>query len=81
MALHIEDAEIDSLAHELARLERVPVTGAVRQALKERLAAKARERERKRRLIQEVQRELRELPVLDDRPLEAMLYDQRGEPT
>lgn len=82
MALSIKSDEADRLARELAAATGESLTEAVTLALRERLE---RERERHagdvvtrlRRLAEEV----RSLPILDDRPAEAILgYDEHGLP-
>jgi antitoxin VapB len=84
MALSIKDPETDRLARELAQTTGESLTVAIRQALAERLT-----RERARRqaggltaAVRRIQETVAALPVLDDRPADALLgYDDDGLPT
>ncbi len=83
MALNIKDPETDRLVRELAALTGQPITEAVRDAVRDKLATtKARrsasDRSR-RRLMDELAARGGALPVLDDRtPEEIIGYDEHG---
>lgn len=82
MPLSIKNGEADRLARDLAALTGESLTDAVTSALRERLERQRRYRaagiaRRLARLAEEV----RGLPVLDDRPPDAILgYDEDGLP-
>ena len=84
MPLSIENPEAERLARELARITGESVTEALATALRDRPdreMGRAYERERKLDGIREIQREVAELPVLDDRtPDEILGYDENGLP-
>jgi antitoxin VapB len=80
--LNIKNPETRRLAKELADLTGRSVTDVVTDALRERL-----ERERKARSkagvaerLRELAEEFSQLPVLDDRDPDEMLYDEYGLP-
>ena len=77
--LNLEDPEIDSLAQELAQLERSTITEVVGRALRER-CAELRRREEVDRRVREIQAKVAKLPVLDPRDHGEMLYDEDGLP-
>lgn len=83
MALNIKDPETDRLARELSRETGETLTAAVAAALRERLD-RVRGRPRGRDLAGELDAialRCAALPVLDDRPEDAILgYDDRGLP-
>lgn len=83
MVLSIKNDEADRLVRELAALTGESLTDAVVAALRERL-----ERERRRPApgigarLRRLASEVNELPVLDDRPAEAVLgFDEHGLPS
>ncbi len=84
MHLNIKNDEAHRLAKELARLTGESMTQAVIQALEARI-----EDERRRKIeergdlksqIEEIVARVSALPVLDDRPGDAILYDENGLP-
>jgi antitoxin VapB len=84
MALNIKHPEADRLARELAAQTGESITDAVLNAIRERLARQQHARRPHATLRKELAR-IRErcarLPVLDDRPADAILgYDDRGLP-
>lgn len=86
MALNIKDPETDRLVRELADLTGQPITDAVRDAVRDKLAiTKARQARAdgsRRRLLEEIVARGRALPVLDDRtPEEILRYDEHGLPS
>lgn len=86
MALSIRDPETDRLARELAALTGETMTQAIRTAIAERLererGARRAEIERKKRGIEEIQRRVLALPVLDERSDDEILgYDEDGLPS
>ena len=86
MALSIRDPETERLARELAALTGETITHAIRTAIAKRLERERCERhaeiDRKIRAIEEIQRRVAALPVLDDRsPEEILGYDEHGLPT
>jgi len=80
VALYLKDSEVDELARDLARLEHKSLTEAVRVALQERRDKVLQDREKRRREIEEILKEIWALPVLDDRDPDDMLYDEYGLP-
>ena len=80
--LNVEDPDIDSLAHELARLEGSTITEVVKRALRERHAALLlrQQREDADRRVREIQARVARMPVLDPRDHGEMLYDENGAP-
>ncbi|HEX6141137.1 MAG TPA: type II toxin-antitoxin system VapB family antitoxin [Geminicoccaceae bacterium] len=86
VALSIRDPETDRLARELAALTGETMTQAIRTAIAERLererGARRAEIERKKRGIEEIQRRVLALPVLDERSDDEILgYDEDGLPS
>ncbi|MBA2670617.1 MAG: type II toxin-antitoxin system VapB family antitoxin [Gemmatimonadetes bacterium] len=84
MALNIKNPEANRLAHELAEATGESLTEAVTAALRERLAAVRRLRERTVLLaeIEEIQEFVASLPDRDKRTAEEILgYDEFGLPT
>lgn len=86
MALNIKDPETDRLARDLAELTGTTITHALRTALRHELEAARRrspgEVEQRRRAMQAIVERARELPVLDDRPVDELLdYDESGLPS
>lgn len=83
MALNIRNPDADDLARALAELTGETKTGAVTQALRERLDRVRRRRARDRRTgeLAEIGRHCAALPVLDAREADEILgYDDRGVP-
>ena len=83
MPLSIKDPEAERLARELARRTGETMTGAVVVALRERLAREERRTRDVEALAEEamaIGRHCASLPVLDNRSLEEMLYDEHGLP-
>lgn len=83
MALNIKNEEADRLAHELADETGETITEAVKLALRERLAAMRRKRERVhiRATVAELQAFVASLPDRDKRPADEILgYDGFGLP-
>ncbi|HET6628777.1 MAG TPA: type II toxin-antitoxin system VapB family antitoxin [Woeseiaceae bacterium] len=80
MALSIKDPEADRLAREVAQATGEPLTGAVMQSLRERLARVRRRQGR--RLSEEILNiGCAELPLQDARPDDEIVgYDDRGLP-
>jgi antitoxin VapB len=85
MALSIKNPETERLARELARVTGQNLTEAVTDALRERLVRETgRDPDTERWLegIREIQREVAQLPVYDDRtPDEIIGYDEHGLPS
>lgn len=82
MALNIKDPETDRLARAVAAATGVSLTEAIREALRDRLErASHRTRRGVGAEVRRIQERLTRLPVLDDRPADAMLgYDEHGLP-
>lgn len=88
MALNIRDPKAHLLAQEVARRTGETLTRAVVTALEERLQRlnparrQLSEEEKQARLekIEELVEEFNKLPVVDDRPMEEILYDEHGLP-
>ena len=84
MALNIKNAETERLARELARRRGTGITEAVTEALRkeverERRRPRREDIERRLRRIDEIVREVKQLPVLDDRsPDEILGYNEGG---
>jgi antitoxin VapB len=80
VAISIKDPETDQLARALAAATGETLTEAIREALRERLQ---RQRgDRLRSVVEEIQREIATLPVLDARDADDILgYDAHGLPT
>jgi antitoxin VapB len=84
MALNIKNAETERLARELARRRGTGITEAVTEALRkeverERRRPRREDIERRLRRIDEIVREVKQLPVLDDRsPDEILGYNEHG---
>jgi antitoxin VapB len=82
MALSIKDPEVDALARELASRTGKSITESLRMALRDRLEqerAKVRGDDLVEALM-EIGRRCAALPLLDDRPPDEILYDERGLP-
>jgi len=82
MSLNIKDDDTHSRARELARLAGETMTEAVNKAIVERLERLRRKRNKPalaQRLL-EIGEECAQLPVLDKRSPNEMLYDNRGLP-
>lgn len=83
MALSIKDPEAVRLARAVARYTGETMTQAVITALRERLAREERKAQNIDSLVEEVMQigqHFVALPVLDQRSLEEMLYDESGLP-
>jgi antitoxin VapB len=85
MTLSIKNRETEALAREVAALANKPITRAVHDALlRERRYEKALKRKLPRddfmEKIREMQARVAKLPVLDDRTLNEILYDEFGLP-
>jgi antitoxin VapB len=83
MALSIKDPEAVHLARAVARYTGETMTQAVITALRERLAREERKAQPIDILVDEVMqigRHFATLPVLDQRTLDDLLYDERGLP-
>ncbi len=83
MTLHIRDAEAEQLARELARRTGSTMTGVVVTALRDLRAREERKARDVDALVEEamaIGRHCASLPVLDNRTLEEMLYDEHGLP-
>lgn len=80
MPLYLKDPEADALARELAARQGVSITEAVLGALRDkRRSLEDDYAERKRRMAEAVAR-FNELPVLDPRHPDEILYDEDGIP-
>ena len=82
MSLNIKDDDTHNRARELARLAGETMTEAVNKAIVERLERLRRKRNKAalaQRLL-EIGAECAQLPVLDKRSPNEMLYDNRGLP-
>jgi len=82
MSLNIKDDDTHNRARELARLAGESMTEAVNKAIVERLERLRRKRNKAglaQRLL-EIGEECAQLPVLDKRSPNEMLYDNRGLP-
>lgn len=83
MALSIKNQEAERLARLVAKQTGESLTGAIEQALRERLA-RLKRRQRAPDLLEqlhEIARRVKALPVLDDRtPDEILGYDENGLP-
>jgi antitoxin VapB len=85
MTLSIKNRETEALAREVAALANKPITRAVHDAL---LRERRYEKALKRKLprddfmdkIREMQARVAKLPVLDNRSLNEILYDENGLP-
>ena len=87
MALHIENAEADRLAHELAAATGEPVDAVVVVALRgelKRVGAARRgprlSREEMLRRVDEIVARVSAMPDVDDHNSDDFLYDDRGAP-
>lgn len=83
MALSIKDPEAVRLARAVAQFTGETMTQAVITALRERLAREERKAQTIDTLVDEVMqigRHFAALPVLDQRDLDDMLYDENGLP-
>jgi antitoxin VapB len=84
MNVRISDPKIDELAAELAKRTGEDPTVAVVRALEERLerndSREPQDFEARKAAILEIVARVKKLPVLDDRTLEEMLYDDDGLP-
>jgi antitoxin VapB len=81
MTINIKDPRTDLLARQLANLTGESLTEAIREAVADRLAAERRKRGRGS--VEEIRAlidRLNEMPVLDDRSIDEMLYDDDGLP-
>jgi antitoxin VapB len=85
MALSIKNRELEEVSRELARVTGKPITEAL-------LEGARRELERQKALrqalpndnflagIREIQNRVAKLPILDNRPMHEILYDENGLP-
>ena len=81
MALNIKDTETDELARELADLRGISITEAVKGALKKSVADERRLRGKASlEELLALARKLHDMPVLDPRSPDEMLYDENGLP-
>ncbi|HEU5149880.1 MAG TPA: type II toxin-antitoxin system VapB family antitoxin [Iamia sp.] len=81
MALSIKSDEADALAREIARLTGESLTDTVTVALRQRLDRENRIRGRDLHdVVAELQARVAQMPVLDDRPIDDLLYDEHGLP-
>ena len=83
MAIHIKDPEAERLARELARRTGDTMTGVIVESLRDRLARERRKTEDADALVKDIMAiadHFSSLPVLDNRTLEEMLYDEHGLP-
>ena len=83
MALHIRDQEAERLARELAKRTGGTMTSVIAEALRESLAREKRKTGDIEAMVEEamaIGRHCASLPVLDNRTLEEMLYDEHGLP-
>jgi antitoxin VapB len=82
VAISIKDPDADRLARELSRATGESLTEAIRRSLEERLAREVRRRDRRLAAeVRRIQERVARLPVLDDRPAEAVIgYDDHGLP-
>jgi antitoxin VapB len=81
MPLNIKGAETDQLVRQLAAMTGEKITDAVKNAVREKLARELRRRERgSLDGIRAIGRAYQAKPVVDERPLEEFLYDERGLP-
>ncbi|WP_344482752.1 type II toxin-antitoxin system VapB family antitoxin [Glycomyces endophyticus] len=84
MALSIKSPTADQLARELVAATGESLTEAVETAIRERLERQTHDARPRRihRRLDALRAELRQLPVLDDRPADEILgYDENGLPT
>ena len=82
MAINIKDPATDGAARELAALTGETLTEAVRAAIMERHDRMQRMHRRRQRhdKLQAYITRARALPVLDDTPIDDLLYDEDGLP-
>ncbi|MBI2683973.1 MAG: type II toxin-antitoxin system VapB family antitoxin [Actinobacteria bacterium] len=82
MALNVKNPEADHLARALARATGETITDAVIISLRERLARETRRQSREMRMTKlgAIMRRGRDLPVLDERTGDEILFDDRGLP-
>ena len=81
MSLNIKDKETDALVRELAQKTGRSITEAVRDAVTVKLnSLKPVHDATMVRDLLAIGERLRQYPVVDDRPLEEMLYDENGLP-
>ena len=82
MSLNIKNEQTHRRARKLADLMGETMTEAVDRAVTERLERASRIRNRGRRVerLLQIGRECADLPVLDERSPDEMLYDERGLP-
>lgn len=87
MGINIKNADVIDGIRQLARLRGVSLTDAIDQAVKAALGDEAeirrKEVERRRKVLEDVQRRVALLPLLDPRPLSAIMdemYDENGLP-
>ena len=81
MAFSIKNPEADCLARRLARKTGESLTDVVTMALRERLQrVSPRSEKTARARIDRIVRKVAEIPTRDRRPLEEVLYDERGLP-
>jgi antitoxin VapB len=81
MPLNIEDTETDQLVRQLAAVTGEKITDAVKNAVREKLARELRRRDRgSLDRIRAIVRAYQAKPVVDERSVEELLYDERGLP-
>jgi antitoxin VapB len=83
MTFILDDPEAERLANEVARYTGETPAQAVVNALRERLAREERRSQEVERIVEEamaIGRHFASLPVLDPRPFDELLYDERGMP-
>ena len=81
--LNIKDPEVYKMARKVADKRGLSLTGAVREALREKLERESAEKETARRFekLQEIAKGFSNLPILDDRTDDEIIgYDELGIP-
>lgn len=86
MAISIKDPEADRLAREVAAMTHQSITGAIVEALSEKLARerakRAKEIARRKKAVEKIVAQVKRLKVLDNRSADEILgYDENGLPT
>lgn len=80
MALNIKDPETETLARDIARKSGRTITETIKQALVREAALLAKDKEATVRAILAISERMSRYPVVDDRSIDEMLYDEHGLP-
>lgn len=84
MGLSIRRQTVVDKARRYAALRGSSMTDAIEEALDLQLVKQDEARERKKRdfiaLVEQIQAEVAKMPILDDRPIDEILYDEHGLP-